>query len=216
MNTAIVVFDGVTALDAVGPYEVLSRVPGAEVVFVAKEAGPKRTESKSLALHADKTPEDVSTADILLVPGGLGTRKGTNPPISDPDLLGWIRAIDQTTQWTTSVCTGSLVLAAAGLLSGRSATTHWLQRDRLGELGANVLSERVVYDGKLVTAAGVSAGIDMALSLVQREFGDQVAKAIQLSIEYDPEPPFDTGSPDKAPAETVEQVRAGARKAGER
>jgi transcriptional regulator GlxA family with amidase domain len=102
------------------------------------------------------------------------------------------------------------------LLSGRSATTHWLQRDRLGELGANVLSERVVYDGKLVTAAGVSAGIDMALSLVQREFGDQVAKAIQLSIEYDPEPPFDTGSPDKAPAETVEQVRAGARKAGER
>lgn len=207
MKTTILLFDGVTPLDAVGPYEVLSRLPGAEVTFVAKAVGPKRAETGGLALMADRTLDDVKSTDVLLIPGGPGTRQGTQPPIHDAALLEWICSIDETTLWTTSVCTGTLVLAATGLLNERWATTHWLHCQRLADSGAESIGNRVVFDGKFVTAAGVSAGIDMALWLVRQQLGDEKAKAVQLSIEYDPQPPFDTGSPRKAPRETVELVR---------
>jgi len=204
MQVAILAFDGITALDAVGPYEVLSAFPGADVRFVAGEPGPKRTERGTLALVADHALNDVPAPDVLLVPGGRGNRV----LMEDAPTLEWIRSAHETTRWTTSVCTGSLVLAAAGLLDGVDATTHWVFRDRLAELGARPTPERVVQRGKIVTAAGVSAGIDMALQLVQLEAGDDVAQAIQLGIEYDPQPPFDAGSPEKARPEIVDAVRA--------
>lgn len=204
MQVAILAFDGITALDAVGPYEVLSALPGADVRFVAGEPGPKRTERGTLALVADHALSDVQAPDVLLVPGGRGNRA----LMEDPGTLDWIRSAHETTRWTTSVCTGALVLAAAGLLDGLEATTHWVFRERLAELGALPVTDRVVERGRIVTAAGVSAGIDMALRLVQREAGDDVARAIQLGLEYDPQPPFDAGSPEKARPETVEAVRA--------
>lgn len=203
MEVAILLFERLTALDAVGPYEVLRCVPGAKVRFAGKVQGPMRTDAGSLALNADYTLEEVATADILVVPGG----PGQTALMDDKEVLDWIRQLHLTTKWTTSVCTGSLILAAAGLLSGLRATSHWLALDTLGQLGAHPVTERVVIDGKIITAAGVSAGIDMALTLVAREFGDDVAQAIQLGIEYDPAPPFDSGSPSKAPAHIVERVR---------
>ena len=142
-----------------------------------------------------------------MVPGG----PGQNSQMQDGPVHEWLRAADQTSVWTTSVCTGSLILAAAGLLSGRRATSHWLALDELGRLGATPVSERVVFDGKYVTAAGVSSGIDMALALAGRIAGDEVAQAIQLMIEYDPQPPYDAGSPDRAPAEIVRSLRARSR-----
>jgi transcriptional regulator GlxA family with amidase domain len=202
MNIAILIFEKLTALDAVGPYEVLRSVPGWEVRFVAPEAGPVRTDSGVLGLVADHSIDEVSEADIILVPGGEGSRL----LLDDERVLDWLREIDRTTRWTTSVCTGSLVLGAAGLLEGKRATSHWLQLERLREYGAEPSGERVVEDGKLITAAGVSAGIDMALHLVDREVGPEAAQAIQLAIEYDPQPPFDSGSPAKAPAPIVEAV----------
>jgi len=189
----------------VGPYDVLARLPGAEMKMVAEEPGPKRTETKTLSLVADFALADVSSPDILVVPGGLGNRR----LLDHEPLLDWIRGVHETSTWTTSVCTGSLLLGAAGLLEGLRATSHWMAHDRLRELGAEPTLERVVREGKVVTAAGVSAGIDMALRLVAWEAGDEVAQAIQLSIEYDPEPPFDTGSPAKAPQPIVDLVRAG-------
>lgn len=203
MRIAILIFDKLTALDAVGPYEVLSRLPGAELSFVAKEAGPKRSDTGALALTADLSLSEVPNPDIVLVPGGEGNR----PLMRDDEVLDWLRAAHQGTTWTTSVCTGSLVLGAAGLLEGKRATSHWAFRDRLREFGAEPVAERVVTDGRVVTAAGVSSGIDMALHLAARDVGDEFAQAIQLGIEYDPEPPFDTGSPEKAPPELVEAVR---------
>lgn len=203
MRIAILIFDKLTALDAVGPYEVLSRLPGAELEFVAKEAGPKRTDTGALALTADRALADLEPPDILLIPGGEGNR----PLLEDAEVLDWIRTAHASTTWTTSVCTGSLVLAAAGILDGVRATTHWAYRDALAELGAEVVTDRVVVDGKVVTAAGVSSGIDMALTLAGEIAGPEVAQAIQLGIEYDPEPPFDAGSPEKAPAAIVEFVR---------
>lgn len=193
MLVAILLFDRVTALDAVGPYEVLQRVPGAEIVFPAARPGPQRTDG-ALALVADASLDDVPAADVLVVPGGFGTR----PLIHDEALLDWIRRVHATTTWTASVCTGSLLLAAAGLLDGLEATTHWLVKDLLASLGAVPVDRRVVEQGRLLTAAGVSSGIDLALVLAARLAGDDVAKAIQLAIEYDPDPPFDTGSPAKA------------------
>jgi transcriptional regulator GlxA family with amidase domain len=204
MQTAILIFDGLTALDAIGPYEVLRSVPGWEVRFVGPAKGMVRTDSGALGLSADYELEEVTAPDIVLVPGG----KGNRPLMSDERVLGWLRAVDAGTKWTTSVCTGSLVLAAAGLLGGRRATSHWLYRDQLSELGADLVGGRFVQDGKLVTAAGVSAGIDMALHLVGQEAGPEVAQAIQLGIEYDPQPPFDTGSPSKAPTPIVDLVTA--------
>ena len=204
MDIALLLFDRITALDVVGPYEVLARLPGAQVRFVASEAGPYRTDNRSLALVADYSLAETTSTDILVVPGGFGT----SALVEDPALLDWIRSIHATTTWTTSVCTGSLVLAAAGLLEGLEATTHWAQFEALAGLGAVPTSRRVVEQGKIVTAAGVSAGIDMALTLVARIAGDTLAQAIQLGIEYDPQPPFDSGSPAKAPAEVLALTRA--------
>jgi putative intracellular protease/amidase len=204
VDLVCLLFDGITALDIVGPYEVLQRLPEAEVRFVARSAGEIRTDNKFLALVADYSLADIESADVLVVPGGFATRALEG----DEDLLGWIRAIDATTTWTTSVCTGSMLLAAAGLLEGKEATTHWASLERLREYGAIPTARRVVEHGKVVTAAGVSAGIDMALTLAARIAGDEFAQAIQLGIEYDPQPPFDAGSVAKAPAAVVELLGA--------
>jgi transcriptional regulator GlxA family with amidase domain len=203
VNIAIPIFDNLTALDAVGPYEVLSRLPGATVKFLAAEPGPKRTETEMLALTADYALDELTDPEVIVVPGGFGTRA----LMDDETMLGWLRAAHETSQWTTSVCTGSLLLGAAGILDGLEATTHWLVLDALAELGATPVSRRVVEQGKVITAAGVSAGIDMALTLVARIAGPELAQAIQLGIEYDPEPPFVGGSVDKAPPEIVQLVR---------
>jgi transcriptional regulator GlxA family with amidase domain len=204
MKAKILIFDGLTALDAIGPYEVLRSVPGWEVAFVGKSRGEVRTDSGHLGLSVDEALAEASAADLVLVPGGAGNR----PLLEDEEVLGWLREIDAGTRWTTSVCTGSLVLGAAGLLEGRRATGHWLYLEPLRAYGADPVGGRFVEDGKVITAAGVSAGIDMALHLVGREAGPEVAQAIQLAIEYDPQPPFDAGSPAKAPAEIVELVTA--------
>jgi len=204
MQIAILIFEKLTALDAIGPYEVLRSVPGWEVRFVGPSKGMVRTDSGALGLSADYSLGEVTDPDIVLVPGGEGNR----PLMTDETVLSWLRDVDAQTKWTTSVCTGSLVLAAAGLLDGKQATCHWLFLEQLREFGVDPVGGRFVEDGKFVTAAGVSAGIDMALHLVGREVGPEVAQAIQLGIEYDPQPPFDSGSPDKAPAPIVEVVTA--------
>lgn len=203
MNIAILIFDKFTALDAVGPYEVLSRLPGAELRFVAKEAGAKRTDTGALTVVAEQSLADTEPPEVFLVPGGEGNR----PLMADPEVLDWVRAAHEASTWTTSVCTGALVLGAAGILDGVRATTHWAHRDVLSELGADVSSDRVVIDGKIATAAGVSSGIDMALTLIGEIAGVEAAQAMQLGIEYDPQPPFDAGSPDKAPPAIVDFVR---------
>jgi putative intracellular protease/amidase len=202
VEIAILIFDRLTALDAVGPYEVLSRLPGAEVRFVAEEPGPKRTETRMLSLVADDALSDVTEPEIVVVPGGFGTRS----LIENERVIDWIRSAHETSTWTTSVCTGSLLLGAAGVLEGLEATTHWLQLERLRDFGALPTGQRVVEQGKVITAAGVSSGIDMALRLAAHVACDDLAKAIQLGIEYDPQPPFDAGSPQKAPAHIVELV----------
>jgi transcriptional regulator GlxA family with amidase domain len=207
MKTSIVLYDGFTALDAIGPYEVLRSVPGWEVQFIAKGRGEVRTDSGAVGLSADRSLDEVSAAEIVLVPGGKGSRR----LLEDEELLSWLREIDRTTTWTTSVCTGSLLLGAAGLLEGKRATGHWLFLEPLREYGADPVGGRYVEDGKTITAAGVSAGIDMALYLVGREAGEKAAQAVQLGIEYDPSPPFDAGSPDKAPQRIVEVLSANAR-----
>ena len=204
MRIAILVFDRLTALDAIGPYEVLSRLPGAELRFVATKPGLKRTDTGALGVQADLALGELADPDVVLVPGGAGSR----PLMEETEVLDWLRAAHERSTWTTSVCTGALVLGAAGILEGKRATTHWAFLERLAELGAETVNERVVEDGKVMTAAGVSAGIDMALTLAARIAGDAVAQAIQLGIEYDPRPPFDAGSPAKAPPEAIELVRA--------
>jgi transcriptional regulator GlxA family with amidase domain len=185
----------------------LSRIPGATVKFVANEPELKRTDVGSLALVADYALDQVSSPDIIVVPGG----PGQTALMDDEPVLNWVRQAHETSKWTTSVCTGSLVLGAAGLLRGLKATTHWLAYDALRSLGAEAVSDRVVIEGKVITAAGVSAGIDMALTLVARECGDDLAQAIQLGIEYDPQPPFDAGSPEKAPDAIVERLKSRSR-----
>jgi len=204
MRVAILIFDGLTALDAIGPYEVLSRLPETEVSFVAGKTGTKRTDTGALGVEADLALSEVSDPDVLLVPGG----KGNRPLMDDAETLEWLRKSHQTSTWTTSVCTGALVLGAAGILEGKRATTHWAYLDRLQRFGADPVQERVVEDGKIVSAAGVSAGIDMALMLASRIAGEKVAQAIQLGIEYDPDPPFDAGTPAKAPRELVDLIRS--------
>jgi putative intracellular protease/amidase len=205
MQVAIFVFDGITALDAVGPYEVLGSVPGWEVTFVGKEAGPVRTDKGSLGLVADAAIAAHREADILLMPGGSDNKW----LLTDDEVLDWVREVDESTKWTTSVCTGSLVLGAAGLLEGRRVTGHWMYLDPLRDkYGAEPVTGRWVEDGKYLTAAGVSAGIDMALHLVGEEVAPEAAQAIQLGIEYDPQPPYDAGSPTKAPAAIVDLLRA--------
>lgn len=197
MQIAVALFPRVTALDAVGPYEVLQRLPDATVTFVGAERGEVRTENGFLGLTVDATFDEVTSPDVVVVPGGIGTR----PLLEEPQpILDWLRAVHPATRYTTSVCTGALVLAAAGLLDGLTATTHWANYDLLGRLGAEPTAQRVVehLDRRIITAAGVSSGIDMALRLAELLVDADAARAMQLMIEYDPQPPFDAGSVDKA------------------
>jgi putative intracellular protease/amidase len=204
MIIVIPLVDGFTALDAVGPYEVLSRLPEARVVFASVSAGPVQAETKMLSIVAEAALSEIPEPDIICVPGGLGTRRH----IDDPELMRWLTKAHASSTWTTSVCTGALLLGATGALEGKKATTHWLELPRLGEFGAEPVDQRVVFDGKLVTAAGVSAGLDMALELGAKIAGDDWAKTVQLMIEYDPQPPFDSGSWQKANPQTVKDLRA--------
>jgi putative intracellular protease/amidase len=203
MRIAIPLYDRFTALDAVGPYEVVQRLPGAEVTWLAAEPGPVRTDNRMLTLVADAAYEDLPDPEVLIVPGGWGTRA----MLDDERIVGWIRRAHETSQWTTSVCTGSLLLGAAGVLDGLEATSHWLELETLEQFGARPTGRRVVEQGKVITAAGVSSGIDMALALAAKIAGPEVAQAIQLGIEYDPQPPFDAGSTEKAPPHLVKGLR---------
>lgn len=204
MHVAILLYDRLTLLDAIGPYEVLVTLPGATVQFVAAAAGPIRADSGALTLLPDVTFDDVPRTDVLVVPGG---NSGTAAAARDERTLAWVRAMHETSQWTTSVCTGSLILGAAGLLRGLRATTYWSAGPALAQFGATYAPERYVREGKIVTAAGVSAGIDMALYLASEIAGEATARAIQLAIEYDPRPPFDAGSPGAAGPETADLAR---------
>jgi transcriptional regulator GlxA family with amidase domain len=205
MQIAIGLYPGFTALDAIGPYTVFTNVPGTDVVLCAEQKGQLADDCGLLRLDIAHTFDDVPAPDVLLVPGGLVTRRlaAEGGPIVD-----WIRSAHETTTYTTSVCTGALLLGAAGVLEGLRATTHWIAYDHLRRYGAECTEERVVIEGKVATAAGVSAGIDLALTLVDRWHGAEVAQAVQLGIEYDPQPPHDAGAPSKAPAEIRELVTA--------
>jgi len=209
LDIAIPLYDGFTALDAIGPYEVLSRLPGARVTWLAGEPGPVRTDNGMLGVEVDARLEDLPQPQVLVVPGGFGNRA----LLDDERILGWLRTAHASSTWTTSVCTGALLLGAAGILEGLRATTHWLELETLKRFGATPVEERVVVEGKVVTAAGVSAGIDMALWLGARIAGDSWAKATQLAIEYDPQPPFDSGSTTKAAPDLVARMRSARRAA---
>ena len=215
MKIAILAYDRMTALDAVGPYEVLCRIPDALVQFVAEVPGPIRTDThgfhSNLALHADTRPEDVPSPDIILIPGGS---TGTMEVMHNERTLNWLRAAHTTTQWTTSVCTGAFILGAAGLLQGLQATTHWASRGFLSQVGASYVAERFVRQGKIITAAGVSAGIDMALFIAGQVGGDELAQALQLAIEYDPHPQFDTGAWERATPALMQRALKEIRSAG--
>jgi transcriptional regulator GlxA family with amidase domain len=203
MKIAILLFEKLAAQDAVGPYEVFRCVPGWDVHFAGLRTGEVRSEG-GLGLTVDQTLDQITEADVVLVPGG----RGSDTLLENEAVLAWLREIDAVTKWTTSVCTGAQVLGAAGLLKGKRATTNWLALGDLPQYGADPVGGRWVEDGKTITAAGVTAGIDMALHLVGREAGPEVAQAVQLGIEYDPDPPFDAGSPEKAPTAIVEAVTA--------
>lgn len=203
MHIAIALFNRVTALDAIGPYEVLHRLPGAEVHFVGHRRGEVRTDNGFLGLTVDHLFEEVPAPAIVLVPGGIGTRA----LVGDDAILNWIRAAHQTSKFTTSVCTGSLLLAAAGLLDGRRATTHFSARQLLTKYGAEPSDQRIVQDGKIITAAGVSSGIDMALHLAELLTDSTTAKALQLMIEYDPQPPHDAGALHKVDQTVLARVQ---------
>jgi putative intracellular protease/amidase len=202
---AIPLFPRFTALDGIGPYEVLQRIPDFDVTFVGHERGVVRSDNGFLGIEVDAAFEDVPRPDIVVFPGGIGTRA----LLGDERVLEWVRQAHETTTFTTSVCTGSLVLAAAGLLDGLTATTYWGSRDILAKYGAIISEERVVehLDRRIITAAGVSSGIDMALRLVELLVDRTAAEASQLMIEYDPQPPFDAGSPAKASADVLQRAR---------
>jgi transcriptional regulator GlxA family with amidase domain len=204
VQIAFLVYEGLTALDLIGPYEVLRTLPDSDVRFVARRPGELRVDSGAFGIRVDHALADVPHPDVVVVPGGL---EGTFAAARDAEITGWVRDVHARTRYTTSVCTGSLILGAAGLLEGLRATTHWAAAPLLEAHGATYTAERVVEQGRIVTAAGVSSGIDMALSLVARIAGEQAARVTQLGIEYDPQPPFDAGSPDKAGAEIVELAR---------
>lgn len=197
IDIAIPLFPQVTALDAVGPYEVLQRLPDATVTFVGAQTGEIRTDNGFLGMTVDATFDDVRSPDVVVVPGGVGTRALLEP---GTPILGWLESVHATTRYTTSVCTGSLVLAAAGLLDGLAATTHWASYDLLETYGAEPTGQRVVenLDRRIITAAGVSSGIDMALRLAELLVDADAARAMQLMIEYDPQPPFDAGNVEAA------------------
>jgi putative intracellular protease/amidase len=204
MKIVALIFDKVTVLDIVGPVELLAWVPGSEIVWAGKEKGLIRAAPTGLALTVERTLDEVSNADILIIPGGPGVRL----LLQEEKVLDWVRKIHATTKWTTSVCTGSLLLGAAGLLKGLEATTHWNATAQLESFGAKYSEKRVIPQGKIVTSAGVSSGIDMALWLAGKIAGDDAAKEAQLCIEYDPQPPYDAGAPSKAGSVVVEKARA--------
>lgn len=203
MQIAIGLYPEFTALDAIGPYQVLSLLPGAEVVVCAEHKGVLPDDHGLLRFDIVHTFDEVPRPDVLLVPGGIITRKLARE--QDP-IVDWIRSAHEHTTFTTSVCTGALLLGAAGLLEGKLATTHWLAYDELATYGATPTEQRVVREGKVLTAAGVSAGIDLALTLAAELADDATAQALQLGIEYDPQPPFDSGSPSKADPGITELV----------
>ena len=203
MQIAVALFDQVTALDAVGPYEVLQRLPDAEVCFVGHRRGEVRADNGFLGLTVDRSFDEVPSPDILVVPGGIGTRA----LVHDVAILDWIRSAHETSRFTTSVCTGSLLLGAAGILDGLSATTHFSARQLLAKYGAKPSEDRVVIEGKVITAAGVSSGIDMALHLAERLTDATTSKALQLMIEYDPQPPHDAGALHKVDATVLARVQ---------
>lgn len=207
MQIVIALYDRFTALDAVGPHQVLAHVPGAEIIFASERARSVSDETGTLTLVADAAFADVPAPDVLLIPGG----PGQSAQMSDGPLRAWLIEADKTSTWTTSVCTGALILAAAGLLDGRQATTYWQAMNELASLGAKPVQDRYVFDGKYVTSAGVSAGIDMALALAARLTDEETAQAIQLAIEYAPNPPYNAGSPATAPPQLVAAQRATSR-----
>lgn len=194
MKIAILLYPGFTSLDAIGPYETLVHAPGVEMMLVAKEKKLLTGEVDVFKMMPSHDFSEVDSADILLIPGG----PGETPAANDPETVNWIRKIHKTTKYTTSVCTGSLILAKAGLLEGKTATTHWAAAKILEAFGVPYKAERWVEEGKVITAAGVSAGIDMALYLVGKLLSPEVAMSLQLGIEYDPQPPYDSGSVAKA------------------
>lgn len=204
MQIAIPLFPRFTALDGIGPYEVLQRIPGFDITFIGHSTGEVRSENGFLGITVDAEFEDIDHPDIIVFPGGVGTRD----LMTDERVLTWLRTAHETTLYTTSVCTGSLVLGAAGLLTGLTATTHWSVMNMLTELGAIPTTDRVIehLDQRIITAAGVSSGIDMALRLVEILVDTTAAKASQLMIEYDPQPPFDSGSVHKADDCVVQRV----------
>lgn len=202
MQIVFLFYEGMTALDAIGPHEILCRIPDAVVHRVALYPGCIKTDSQ-LILTAETPLSEISKADVLLIPGAGNATSLQN----HPEILQWVRTIHATTTWTTSVCTGSLILGAAGILEGLRATTHWAALDRLSSWDALPTQERIVEEGKVITAAGVSAGIDMALFLAEKIAGTAFAQAIQLGIEYDPAPPYNTGSPDKANPALVDALK---------
>lgn len=208
MRIVFFLYEGLTALDVIGPHDVLSRLPEVDAVSVSPTGATVTADTGVLGLTPSAAMADVTTADVLVVPGGTA---GTVAAAADEEILSWIRTIAADATWVTSVCTGALILGAAGLLDGRRATTHWAAIDLLADLGAVATRERVVVDRNVVTAAGVSAGIDMAIGLAARIAGDDIAQALQLGIEYDPDPPFDCGSPQKASAELLERAGAALR-----
>jgi transcriptional regulator GlxA family with amidase domain len=201
VQIALVLYPQFTTLDIIGPFQVLAEVPGHEAVFVAADGGPVIDHTGLCPMIASKTFAEVTRPDVVVVPGG-NSRDFSGPVAS------WLREVHPTTTWTTSVCTGAIFLAAAGLLDGVDATTHWAWVEDLEKFGARYTEERVVERGKIITSAGVSSGIDMALTLLDRMHGSTIAQAVQLAIEYDPQPPFDAGAPSKAPTEIVELVRS--------
>ncbi|MEM9130892.1 MAG: DJ-1/PfpI family protein [Actinomycetota bacterium] len=208
LSIAIPLFDRLTALDGIGPYETLQRLPGATITFVGERTGEYRTENGFLGLTADATYDDIDRPDVVVVPGGVGTRPIVE--VDDHPLVTWLQAVHPTTRFTTSVCTGSLVLAKAGLLDGLAAACHWSAYEALEKLGATATGDRVVehLDRRIVTAAGVSSGIDMALRLSELLVDADAARAMQLMVEYDPQPPFDAGSVEKAGDGVMERVIA--------
>ncbi len=205
MQLAIVLYQGMTTLDAIGPYEVLRFLPDVDLRFVSHEPGPIMTDSGVLALGATHSFAETPEPDMILLPGSMAD---TATAMADEELVGWIKKVHPGTTWTLSVCTGALILAAAGVLDGHPATTHWAAQSALGPFGVDARREdRIVRSGKIVTAAGVSAGIDLALWLYGEIVGREEAEIIQLSIEYDPQPPFDAGHPGKASREVFKKAR---------
>jgi len=203
MQIAFLIYEGLTSLDIIGPYEALCRIVNTDVRFVAKQPGEYRVDTGAFGFQVDHGLADVPAPDVFVIPGGL---RGTIAAAQDEQILGWVRSAHEHTRFSTSVCTGSLILGAAGLLQGLRATTHWAAKAMLEGHGARYTEERVVREGKIITAAGVSAGIDMALHLIAELADPDTARTIQLALEYDPQPPFDAGSPSKAGPEATQRA----------